>query len=171
MNFSKYLEKEFLVIGWLLQSENEKSERLSGVSYFFSKVMGEGKDITHVMEALTPVYDSLNRFCQNEVKSHKGGVLGISTGELETPEEELITLSRFRNLLGGIDSDAVRRMFLLMENLYSPDFLVKNFESENDKLQEGYILAWILYLLPFDEASLDLITPIIIRLDSQAETF
>lgn len=171
MNVSEYLEKEFLVIGWLLQEENKKSEKLSGVSYFFSKVMGEEKDITPVMEALTPVYTSLSQFCQNEVKSYKGGVLGISKGERETPEEELISLSRLRNLLGGIDSEAVRRIFLLMDNLYCPDFLVKNFNGETDKLQEGYILAWILYLLPFDEVSLDLITPIIIRLDSQAETF
>lgn len=171
MNVSEYLEKEFLVIGWLLQGENPKSEKLSGVAFFFSKVMGEGKDISRIMEDLSPVYNSLTQFCQNEIESHKGGVLGISTGELETPEEELITLSRFRNLLGGIDSDAVRRMFLLMENLYCPDFLVKYFEPKRDKLEEGYTLAWILYLLPFDEASLDLISPIIIRLDSQTETF
>ena len=170
MDVSKYLEKEFLVIGWLLQG-SKKSEKLSGISYFFSKVMGEGRDITPVMEALTPVYNSLTKFCQNEIKLHKGGVLGISSGERETPEEELISLSRLRNLLGGIDSEAVRRIFLLMDNLYCPDFLVMNFSYDKDKLQEEYILAWILYLLPFDEESLNLITPIVIRLDSQTESF
>jgi hypothetical protein len=171
MDVSKYLEKEFLVIGWFLQQGTKKSEKLSGIAYFFSRVMGEGRDITPVMEALTPVYNSLTKFCQNEIKSHKGGLLGIYTGEKETQEEELVTLSRFKRLLSGIDQDALSRMFLLMENLYCPDFLVMNFSYDKDKLQEGYILAWILYLLPFDEESLNLITPIVIRLDSQTESF
>lgn len=171
MDVGKYLEKEFLVIGWLLQGGDERSQKMSGIAYFFSKVMGEGKDIGPVMEALAPVYDSLSQFCQNEVKSHKGGVLGIHTGETQTEEEELVTLSRFRNLVAGIDSDALKRLFLLMDNLYCPDFLVKNFSYSHNKLGEGYTLAWALYLLPFDERSLELITSIVISLDSQEEPF
>jgi hypothetical protein len=141
------------------------------VAFFFSRVL-EQEEAKGIMEKFSPVYDSLTQFCNREKNTFKGGVLNISPPEGGiTEEEELANLRRFRNLVAGVESEGVRRILILMENSYSPEFLVQFLDEIPQNSSEGYTMAWMLYLLIFDEASLETILPIIISLDSQLESF
>jgi hypothetical protein len=171
MGVTEYLKSQFTGIGWFLQQGNEKSRKLSAVAFFFSRVL-EQEEAKGIMEKFSPVYDSLTQFCNREKNTFKGGVLNISPPEGGiTEEEELANLRRFRNLVAGVESEGVRRILILMENSYSPEFLVQFLDEIPQNSSEGYTMAWMLYLLIFDEASLETILPIIISLDSQLESF
>lgn len=172
MEVVKYLKTEFLSIGWFLQQGNSKSRKISSVAFFFSRILDDGDSVKGVMEKLSPVYDSLTEFCNKEKEVFKGGVLNIYPPGVDiTEEEELDNLRRFRNFLGGVEAEGVRRILLLMENSYSPEFLLQFLDGDSNNITEGYTMAWILYLLLFDEASLETILPIIISLDSELESF
>ena len=172
MEVIKYLKTEFLAIGWFLQQGNVKSRKMSSVAFFFSRVLDREDSVKGLMEKFSPVYDSLTQFCKRERDEFKGGVLSISVPGVETTEEEeLANIGRFRNFIGGVEAEGVRRILLLMENSYSPEFLLQFLEEDSKSTTEGYTMAWMLYLLLFDEASLETILPIIISLDSELECF
>ncbi len=171
MEVTKYLRTEFIAIGWFLQQGNDKSRNISTVSFFFSRILENEESIKEVMERLSPVYNSLTEFCNKEKEVFKGGVLNIYPPGVDiTEEEELDNLRRFRNFLSGVESEGVRRILLLMENAYSPEFLLQ-FLNGGSNITEGYTMAWTLYLLLFDDESLKIILPIIMTLDSQLESF
>jgi hypothetical protein len=170
-HLEKHLEKSFTAIGWFLLQGNKKSQNLASVAFFFSRCLSKVQDLSVVMGSLSPVYERLQSFCRNEMNSHKGGVINFPTGLEMTEKEEMENLKRFKSLVAGVDSEGCRRMIVLMESLYSADFLIEipGFERGNN-FSEGYVMAWILYLLIFDEASLETILPIISRLDSEMES-
>lgn len=172
MEVTEHLKTELIAIGWFLQQGNEKSRKLSYVTFFFSRILEQEDYLKEVMKKISPVYGTLTQFCQREKNTFKGGVLNISPPEGGiTEEEEIANLRRFRNLIAGVESEGLRRILLLMENIYSPEFLLQFLDERNQNSSEAYTMAWVLYLLVFDEASLDAILPIIISLDSQLESF
>ena len=172
MNVIKCVEESFTFIGWFLQQGNAKSQKMSSVAFFFSRAIGEGRDLRPIMEALNPIYDSINVFCKKEIEEHKGGVLNVDSGEVLTEEEEIANLKRYKGFISGLDAEGYRRILILMENLYSPEFLLQTMEDNNSWIvSEAYTLSWILYMIVFDEEALDAIIPIILKLDSEMESF